>query len=57
MITEKVKIVVVSNGRNFAKIFDITSLGDYWTVDKKVKDIVNREWKNRPVQSLSWFYV
>lgn len=57
MLVEKVKIVVVSNGKKFAKVVDITSDGAYWSVDAQVNAIVNRDWEIGTVQNSSWSYV
>ena len=57
MLVEKVKIVVVSNGKKFAKVVDIGSDGAYWSVDAQVNAIVNRDWAIGTVQNSSWSYV
>ena len=56
MITETVRITVLTNGKKYVRTVDIVSDGSYHSVQNIVAYIVGKEWKDQEIMKFYWNY-
>jgi hypothetical protein len=57
MITENVKIMVLSDGQKYERIVKVVSDGSYGHVTKLVETYARQHFHGRKVEKISWMYV
>lgn len=57
MITENVKIMVLSNGQKYERVVKVVSDGSFWHVTKLVEIYARQQFNGRKIEKISWTYV